>query len=69
VSIPNPDTVSESGVPARYSIPFFVAPDFSSTIASLPQFETADKPAKYEAMRFDEYVSSEIKFAYQETPA
>ncbi|KAI1371319.1 Clavaminate synthase-like protein [Hypoxylon crocopeplum] len=65
VSVPEPDTVPDSGIPARYSIPFFTCPDFSHTIATLPRFVTTESPAKYEPVRFDEYGSVISKYQYQ----
>jgi isopenicillin N synthase-like dioxygenase len=56
--------VVESGIPARYSIPFFVGPSLSHVISTLPQFITSDKPAKYEPVRFDEYGSLVSKYQY-----
>ncbi|KAI1768393.1 Clavaminate synthase-like protein [Hypoxylon sp. FL1150] len=67
VTIPDPDAVSELGIPARYSIPFFVAPDFSYTIATLERFITADSPPKYNPVRFDEYGSLISKYQYQDS--
>ncbi|KAI1136546.1 Clavaminate synthase-like protein [Hypoxylon sp. FL0543] len=65
VSVPNPDTAPEAGIPARYSIPFFVCPKFSDTIATLPRFVTAENPAKYEPVKFDEYGSVISKYQYK----
>ncbi|OTA57163.1 Clavaminate synthase-like protein [Hypoxylon sp. EC38] len=64
VSVPNPDTVQETGIPPRYSIPFFVVSDFFHTISTLPRFITAETPAKYEPVRFDEYGSIISKYQY-----
>ncbi|KAI1881152.1 hypothetical protein JX265_001392 [Neoarthrinium moseri] len=65
VSVPDPETVPESGLPARYSVPFFVAPDFSHIVETLPQFITTANPAKYEPVRFDQYGSIVSKYQYQ----
>ncbi|KAI1427949.1 Clavaminate synthase-like protein [Xylaria sp. FL1777] len=65
VSVPSPDVVPEAGLPARYSVPFFVAPDFSHTISTLPQFVTTESPAKYEPVRFGDYGSIATKYQYQ----
>ncbi|KAI0843506.1 Clavaminate synthase-like protein [Hypoxylon sp. FL0890] len=64
VSVPSPDTVPETGIPARYSIPFFVCPDYFHTIATLPRFITGENPVKYEPVRFDEYGSVISKYQY-----
>ncbi|KAI1774101.1 Clavaminate synthase-like protein [Hypoxylon cercidicola] len=66
VAVPDPDAVPESGIPARYSIPFFVVPDFSHTISTLNRFITADNPSKYDPVRFDEYGSQVSKYQYRE---
>lgn len=55
VTVPDPAQVPDSGVPARYSIPFFVAPDFSHTISTLSHFLSEENPAKYEPVRFGQY--------------
>lgn len=67
VSVPSPDNLPESGIlPARYSIPFFVAPSSSHVVATLPRFVTAETPAKYEPVRFDEYGAIISKYQYQD---
>ncbi|KAI1171828.1 oxidoreductase-like protein [Nemania sp. FL0916] len=66
VSVPNPDSVPPSGVPPRYSIPFFVCPDFSHTVSTLPKFVNDATPAKYEPVRFDQYGSMVSQYQYQE---
>ncbi|KAI1481192.1 hypothetical protein F4774DRAFT_408277 [Daldinia eschscholtzii] len=66
VSVPKADSVPTVGIPARYSIPFFTAPDFSHVVATLPRFITNENPAKYEPVRFDEYGSSVSKHQYKE---
>lgn len=55
VSVPDPETFSESRIAARYPIPFFVAPAPSHVISTLPQFITAETPRKYGPVRFDGY--------------
>ncbi|KAK7750555.1 hypothetical protein SLS62_007531 [Diatrype stigma] len=65
VSVPDPSTVLDSGIPARYSVPFFTCPDFSHTVATLPRFVTPESPAKYEPVRFDQYGSIISKYQYQ----
>ena len=64
VSIPLLDSVSDEGIPARYSIPFFVAPSSSHVIATLPKFVTAETPAKYEPVKFKDYGSIISKYQY-----
>ncbi|KAH9905786.1 Clavaminate synthase-like protein [Xylariomycetidae sp. FL2044] len=65
VSVPDPRSVSHAGIPARYSIPFFVCPEFSHTVSTLERFITPENPAKYEPVRFDEYGSEISKYQYQ----
>ncbi|GAB1312374.1 Leucoanthocyanidin dioxygenase [Madurella fahalii] len=69
VSVPNPDAVSEAGIPARYSIPFFVAPAPSHTVASLARFVSAETPAKYEPVKFEDYSSVISKYMYRSEKA
>ncbi|KAI0482649.1 Clavaminate synthase-like protein [Xylariaceae sp. FL0804] len=64
VSVPNIQDVPDAGIGPRYSIPFFVCPDFSHTVTTLGSFITADSPAKYEPVRFDEYGSMISKYQY-----
>lgn len=64
--MPDPETVPDSGIAARYSIPFFVGPAPSHVISTLPQFITAEKPAKYEPVRFDEYGAIVSKYQYHQ---
>ncbi|KAH8884140.1 oxidoreductase-like protein [Thozetella sp. PMI_491] len=64
VAVPSPETVPEEGIPARHSIPFFVAPSSSHVIATLPKFITAENPAKYEPVRFDQYSTIVSKYQY-----
>ncbi|KAK0610098.1 hypothetical protein B0T17DRAFT_565994 [Bombardia bombarda] len=65
VSVPNPDSVPSSGIPARYSIPFFVNPPPSLDIATLPRFVTAEMPVKYEPVRYEDYSALVSKYQYQ----
>ncbi|KAK1758883.1 Clavaminate synthase-like protein [Echria macrotheca] len=66
VSVPDPEAVPDGGIAARYSIPFFLAPAPSHVISTLPQFVTAEAPAKYEPVRFDEYGAIVSKYQYQQ---
>ncbi|KAI0459923.1 oxidoreductase-like protein [Xylaria acuta] len=65
VSVPDPDTVSPLGIPPRYSIPFFLCPDFSYTVSTLAEFVTEATPASYAPVRFDQYGSMISKYQYQ----
>ncbi|KAI1376972.1 Clavaminate synthase-like protein [Hypoxylon crocopeplum] len=65
VSVPNPEGVSEAGIAARYSIPFFVGPESSHTVATLERFITTSSPAKYDPVRFDQYGSAVSKHQYE----
>ncbi|KAI0538530.1 oxidoreductase-like protein [Xylaria digitata] len=65
VSVPDPDEVPATGIPARYSIPFFVCPDFSYTVSTHTEFTSEGNPAKYEPIRFDQYGAIVSKYQYQ----
>ncbi|KAJ4420983.1 hypothetical protein N0V82_004025 [Gnomoniopsis sp. IMI 355080] len=65
VSLPEQDKVSDAGIPARYSIAFFVGPRMSHTVAALPHFVTQEQPLKYEPVRFDKYGELISKYQYQ----
>ncbi|KAI1113734.1 oxidoreductase-like protein [Nemania sp. NC0429] len=66
VSVPDPETVSPDGIPPRYSIPFFICPDFSYTVSTLPKFVTEERPAKYAPVRFDQYGAAISRYEYQD---
>ncbi|KAF8303107.1 Clavaminate synthase-like protein [Clavulina sp. PMI_390] len=66
VSVPDPASVNEKGVPVRYSIPFFCAPAMTGLVTTLPRFITEDRPAKYEPVRFEDYGSIASKYQYEE---
>ncbi|KAF8319206.1 thymine dioxygenase [Amanita rubescens] len=60
-----PDVATEDGVlPARYSIPYFCAPDMSSIIESIPGTWSADQPKKYEPVSVKEYVMKRFSGNY-----
>ncbi|GAP83968.1 putative thymine dioxygenase protein [Rosellinia necatrix] len=65
VSVPDPSTVDPLGIPPRHSIPFFVCPDFSHTVSTLPGFVAETSPAKYEPVRFDQYGAVISRYQYQ----
>ncbi|KAH6617528.1 hypothetical protein F5144DRAFT_541730 [Chaetomium tenue] len=66
VAVPGVGVVpGETGVPARRSMPFFVGPEPSHTVATLPRFVGAENPGKYEPVRFDEYGALVSKYHYQ----
>lgn len=65
VTVPDLNDVPEAGLPARYSIPFFVCPDFSHTISTAPHFISDAQKAKYEPVRFDQYGELISKYQYQ----
>ncbi|KAF2968201.1 hypothetical protein GQX73_g5399 [Xylaria multiplex] len=65
VSLPDLDNAPSSGIPARYSIPFFVCPDFSYTVSTHPKFISGETPAKYDPVKFDEYGVMVSKYQYQ----
>ncbi|KAI1182703.1 oxidoreductase-like protein [Nemania serpens] len=66
VSVPDSDTVSPMGIPPRYSVPFFICPDYSYTVSTLPKFVTEERPAKYAPVRFDRYGSVISRYQYQD---
>ncbi|KAI0106397.1 Clavaminate synthase-like protein [Nemania sp. FL0031] len=66
VSVPSPDTVPPTGIPSRYSVPFFICPDYSHTVSTLPEFTTETNPSKYTPVRFDQYGSMISQYQYQE---
>lgn len=65
VTVPDLAEVPNSGLPTRYSIPFFVAPDFSHTISTPSHFISETRPKKYEPVRFDRYGELISKYQYQ----
>ncbi|KAK4210213.1 Clavaminate synthase-like protein [Rhypophila decipiens] len=66
VSVPDSNDVPVTGLPARYSIPFFVGPMPSHTVATLSRFITPDSsPAKYEPVKFGEYGSIVSQYQYE----
>ena len=64
VSVPSAAEASTSGLPARYSIPYFVDPRHDYVIKTLDRFTTPQAPAKYESIRYDEYSARITKFQY-----
>ncbi|KAK0655737.1 hypothetical protein B0T16DRAFT_499786, partial [Cercophora newfieldiana] len=66
VSLPSADNAVNSGVPPRYSIPFFIAPRPSHLVQVLPRFVSADKPVKYEPVKFEDYGALAAKYMYRE---
>ncbi|KAK3291313.1 uncharacterized protein B0H64DRAFT_478599 [Chaetomium fimeti] len=66
VSVPEAEMVDEeTGVPARRSIPFFVSPAPSHTVATLSRFVSDENPRRYDPVRFGEYGASVSKYHYQ----
>ena len=59
-------TKDDGGVTrARYSIPYFVAPDHESVVECLPSCVTADRPSKYKPVRWCDYGEYMAKYAYK----
>ena len=48
--------VSRSGAP-RYSLPFFYEPNIDCVVEPLGACVSADRPARYEAIKFCDYLS------------
>ena len=55
------DRKKNSTIPARYSIPYFVAPDAEGTVAPSPSLVKVGTKAAYEPITFKDY--SDRKFA------
>ncbi|KAK0632381.1 hypothetical protein B0T14DRAFT_532851 [Immersiella caudata] len=66
ISVPSANDVTDSGVPARYSIPLFVAPHPSHLVQTLPRFVSAEKPCRYESIRFQDDDALAAKYTYRE---
>ena len=62
-STPNP--TGKGMAPARYSIPFFVAPDDDAQVACLPSMVRDARPAKYEPVVFSDYGDWVSKYQYE----
>lgn len=50
---------------ARYSIPYFVSPDGDSVVECLPVCMSEERPAKYEATKWDEYRKMRAALQYR----
>lgn len=50
----------------RYSCPFFYDPHVSTNIAPLPCCITPERPARYEALNFGDYLRSELQAGYDQ---
>lgn len=48
----------------RYSFPFFVEPDYETTVACVPTCQSADKPAKYEPIYSGDWIQSRFDATY-----
>jgi isopenicillin N synthase-like dioxygenase len=59
------NTTPDGGVPGRRTIPFFIGPVPSHTVATLPRFVNAENPARYEPVRFDQYGAIVGKYHYE----
>jgi isopenicillin N synthase-like dioxygenase len=51
---------------ARYSIPYFVAPDTDSIIECMPECTSADNPVKYKPVIQKDYMQMRAKLQYRE---
>ncbi len=54
----------ESGIPARYSIPFFVGPAPTHTVAPRSRVGVVGAPTKYEPVQFEDYGALVSKYQY-----
>lgn len=72
VTLPSPLTtngndgvnLSENTTPARYSIPYFFAPDDDKIISTVKSCIKDGEISKYEDVRFDEYAGLRAKHSY-----
>lgn len=66
VSLPDLFTVPESGLPVRYSIPFFAGSTFDHIIApaQIPQFVNGERPCLYEPISCIDYIAERVKHQY-----
>lgn len=69
VTLPPLEFQRESGGPervtkARYSIPYFVAPDNDTIVQCLPSCVTADRSTNYEPVKFGDYGEYISKYMY-----
>ena len=55
---------SQSVTRARYSIPYFVAPDHDAIVQCISSCVTAEQPAKYEPVKWSEYGEYISKYMY-----
>ena len=74
VTLPHPESASDSnGSPsftrARYSIPYFVAPDHDAIVRCLQSCVTAERPSKYRAVKWAEYGEHISKYMYKKDAA
>lgn len=56
---------SSNSPPARYSIPYFVAPDHEAIVRCLPSCVTAERPAGYEPVKWADYGEYISKYMYK----
>ncbi|KAK0633916.1 hypothetical protein B0T14DRAFT_467157 [Immersiella caudata] len=65
VQAPDLTAADEGGIPGRRTIPFFIGPVPSHTVATLERFVDTENPARYEPVRFDEYGAIVSEYHYQ----
>lgn len=54
---------SQAGV-HRYSVPFFVEPDYETTVACVPSCQSSDQPAKYDPIYSGDWIQSRFDATY-----
>ncbi len=54
---------------ARYSIPYFVSPEGPTVVEVLPSCTDADHPAKYQPIRWNDYMLMRASMQYEDKPA
>ncbi|KAF3762708.1 Clavaminate synthase-like protein [Cryphonectria parasitica EP155] len=68
VAADRPAAAGEAMTKARYSIPYFVAPDPASIIECIPACASQTNPARYPPIRQDEYRKMRAKLQYRDKP-
>ena len=63
-----PKIVLEGRTAARYSIPYFVAPDNDEIVSCLPTCVTEERPLKFAPVSFAEYGANSAKYSYKRAP-
>ena len=67
VDLPPADKSDEHGelLRERYSLPYFFSADHETVVEVLPSCVTADRPLKYEPIKYSEYSEYLSKYTYE----